>query len=69
MNCTQLLHILCHDLLNPIGGIAALVENIDLDELKELVPIILSAANNAVKMIELVREMRAIKEGKKTAGS
>ena len=61
----QLLHILCHDLLNPIGGIAALMENIDLDELKELVPIILSAANNAVKMIELVREMRAIKEGKK----
>lgn len=62
----KLLHMLCHDLANPVGAILSTVETLD-DEpmspsLAEAVELIAAAAKNANDVIELVREMRLLEK-------
>ncbi len=61
----ELLHVLCHDLANPFGAIVSMLDLIDSAELfntykKDL----LSVAENGIEVIDLVRKMRALEEGK-----
>ncbi|MDF7809028.1 sensor histidine kinase [Pontiellaceae bacterium B12219] len=61
-----LLHILCHDLANPFGALISslnLLED-DPDLLADLLPEIKKSLSNGMGTIELVREMRALEEGK-----
>ncbi len=61
----QLLHILCHDLANPVGNILALSRMMDdptqIERIRHMIEI---SANGALDLIEMVRQMRALEEGK-----
>jgi two-component system, sensor histidine kinase and response regulator len=62
----ELIHILCHDLTNPISFIAGMLQIADdrpeiLIKKKDL---LVKATNNCLNIIELVRRMRALEEGK-----
>lgn len=64
-NTRQLLHVLCHDLSNPLCSIANLMEMHStpgfLDEFGSL---IINAAQNGVEIIQIVRKTLAIQDGK-----
>ncbi len=62
----QLVHILCHDLVNPFGAVSALLEMITEERslFDELMPDILVAVETGLSVIELVRKMRAVEDGK-----
>ena len=62
----ELLHILCHDLTNPLGSIRGLMELVleEPDELAECGPRIIKGADIGLDIIRLVRQMRALEEGK-----
>ncbi|MCP4757510.1 MAG: response regulator [Proteobacteria bacterium] len=61
----ELLHVLCHDLANPLSSISSIMELMevvpDAEEFKELVML---SANNGLEIIDLVRKMRALEENK-----
>ena len=62
----QLIHILCHDLLNPVGQIETII---DLDNevpgtLNEMKEHIKTASANAVEIINLVRKMTSLEDNK-----
>jgi len=62
----ELVHILCHDLTNPISFISGLLQIAEdrpeiLNQKKSLM---VRAADNCLNIIELVRRMRALDEGK-----
>lgn len=62
----SLIHILCHDLLNPVGQVQMIV---DLDDdvpgtLIQMKKQLKSASTNAVEIIEMVRHMTSIEEMK-----
>ena len=61
-----LLHILCHDLANPFGALISSMSMLeeDSDLLAELLPEIKKSLDNGIGTIGLVREMRALEEGK-----
>lgn len=62
----QLLHILCHDLATPIGGIVSLLEiTQEPDDWRAMLTDLSRASQNALDLIDLVRQMRALEEGKK----
>lgn len=63
----ELVRILCHDLMNPIGNIDAVLDLIedDFSMFEKLAPMIRSSIRNGLSMINLVREMRALEDGKK----
>lgn len=61
----ELLHVLCHDLANPFSAIISMLEIIDSCENFKTYKTDLSAvAENGMAVIELVRKMRALEEGK-----
>lgn len=66
MNTTnELLHVLCHDLTNPIGSIASLLEVVKTqDDLNQIGPMMTSAANDCLEIITLVKAMSAVEVGK-----
>ena len=61
-----LLHILCHDLANPFGALISSLSALedDPDMLPDLLPEIKKSLDNGMGTIGLVREMRALEEGK-----
>jgi two-component system sensor histidine kinase/response regulator len=61
----QLLHILCHDLANPVANIASLISLCrDGVDVKQILPTLASSAQDSLDIIGMVRQMRAIEEGK-----
>lgn len=60
----ELLHILCHDLGNPIGNIQSLSRLIkeEPEDALELVGLIEHTAGQSLEVIDLVRQMRALEE-------
>ena len=61
----ELLHILCHDLLNSVGAVKSILEIKKMDnELCQYDELMLGTIDNAVKVIGLVRELRSIEEKK-----
>ncbi len=65
-NYKHLLHILCHDLANPIGFVSGVLEVAEedpafFDEMKENIKI---SIDNSVSIINLIRDIRALEEGK-----
>ncbi len=61
----QMLHILCHDLANPVGTILSLLEMIDPENPDtESLEMVEQMAENAMDLIGMVRQMRAIEDGK-----
>ncbi len=62
----ELLHILCHDLSNPFANIQGVLDLDErdgkaLDNMRELLTI---SADNGMKLIDLVRNIQALEEGK-----
>lgn len=61
----EMLHILCHDLSNPIWGIQMTMQRTkDPEELFMFRGKVLQATNSAINIIELVKNLRALEEGK-----
>ncbi len=64
----ELLHVVCHDLVNPMAyviGVLDLADNEkDLSIFKEMKDHMRSAMTNGINMIGMVREIRALEEGK-----
>ncbi|MBF0288036.1 MAG: hybrid sensor histidine kinase/response regulator [SAR324 cluster bacterium] len=63
----ELLHVLCHDLTNPLGVIKTFLEmgKRHPSTLINQVDLMLQAADLGLETIDLVRQMRALEEGKK----
>lgn len=64
----QLLHVLCHDLGNPLGSIRSFLELLDKDHslYSKYRGFLAMAANNGIDIIKSVRKMSALKERKTT---
>ncbi len=62
----ELIHILCHDLMNPIHGIKGFFDLIVKNEslLHKLKNDVFLAADNSIAIIDLVRKMRVLEEKK-----
>jgi signal transduction histidine kinase len=64
----ELLHILCHDLTNPIVGIMGILELLEevttFEEAKNFFKYLNIGARNAYEIIELIRKMQVIEEKK-----
>lgn len=58
----ELLHILCHDLANPLAACSGASEILDEENYEVLKDIIHSAAQNGLEIIKLVRQMRAVED-------
>jgi len=60
----QLLHILCHDLQNPLANIQSIITaSVEDPELfKQLIPYAASSVNNGMATIELIREIQVLEE-------
>ena len=59
----ELLHLLCHDLANPVASILGLVNMLeDTGPMRKLKPLMADAADNALQLIELVRKMRKLED-------
>lgn len=60
----ELLHVLCHDLANPVGAASGAAEMIDQDpeRWKELGPPLRNAVDNAANMIRLVQRLRRLEQ-------
>lgn len=59
----QLLHVLCHDLVNPFSSIVSCLDIIDdAESFLTLKPRLLQIAENGLNLIELVRRIRSIEE-------
>lgn len=61
----ELLHILCHDLANPLNAVITVLNLMrsfqDFEKMREL---LLSSAQNGLELIDLVRAMRSLEEHK-----
>jgi len=61
----ELLHVLCHDLTNPIGSISSLLDIVKTKEdFAEIMPMITNAADDCLEIITLVKAMSAVDTGK-----
>lgn len=62
----RMLHILCHDLANPIGSILSLLDLMDEKRPPDpdTIALIRETTTSALDIIALVRQMRAIEDGK-----
>ena len=59
----ELLHILCHDLANPMHSIISVLDiTQSAEEFAEMQQFLLEAANQGLEIINLVRQMRALEE-------
>ncbi|MGE4317449.1 MAG: response regulator [Deferribacterales bacterium] len=62
---SELIHVICHDLVNPIGSIKNLLSLVDEDEpIDDLKPMMESAVDRCLNIVELVRQMKAVENGK-----
>ncbi len=62
----ELLHVICHDLVNPMAYIVGVLDLADGDPtvFEQMKDRMRSAMTNGINMIGMVREMRALEEGK-----
>lgn len=67
----ELLHVLCHDLINPLTGIISCINNarakpsrMETFSTDEYQDVLLANATRGVEMINLVRKLRELEEGK-----
>ncbi len=59
----QLIHILCHDLTNPLGYIKGLLDNLDdIDDIKQLKDALGDSVAGGLSLIKLVRRMSALED-------
>ena len=59
----ELLHILCHDLANPVNAMISVLSVIDSEtEFHPLKDMLLAMAQNGLELIDLVRKMRNLEE-------
>lgn len=65
-NLNEMVHILCHDLANPLQVISMIVlsSKNNPDILKNSIEVMTDATNQSINIIELVRYLRAVEEGK-----
>ncbi|HEO66295.1 MAG TPA: hybrid sensor histidine kinase/response regulator [Spirochaetes bacterium] len=65
-NNRELIHILCHDLTNPIGFIEGVLQLTDQDPFifQEMKKSLWTAVKNSINIIDQVRKMQALTEGK-----
>ncbi len=65
-NLNEMVHILCHDLANPLQVISMIVLSAKHNPiiLKNSIEVMTNATNQSINIIELVRYLRAIEEGK-----
>ncbi len=61
----ELLHVLCHDLMNPLAGLKSILDlsKDDTGILQRMENFMLMAVDNCINIIDLVREFRALDEG------
>lgn len=64
----ELLHILCHDLVTPVGTVVSTLELLENEHgiPQEMYDLLLAAAHSGLETIDLVRQMRALEEQKLT---
>lgn len=63
----QLIHVLCHDLANPVGSITGFIEYVEKfegDSRKKAIDMIRRSAAGAKAIIDSVRKMQALESGK-----
>lgn len=61
----EMLHVLCHDLVNPLGVISGMLDLIETFQDYELYkPHLAASAQNGLDIIEMVRSMQALETGK-----
>jgi len=60
----ELVHILCHDLTNPIGSVSSMIDIIreESEEFDNYEDLISQSLKQAINIIEMVRTMRALEE-------
>ncbi len=58
----ELLHVLCHDLVNILGGVFSISEVLDCDHVDKYRDMLLFSASHGLQVIELVRQMRVLQE-------
>lgn len=59
----ELLHVLCHDLANPLASLLGIVEMMkDAESLKKFKPHIISMTKNGLEIIDLIRKMRRLED-------
>ncbi len=59
----ELLHILCHDLANPFASIISILKTItESSKFERFREPLLASADNGMRVIQLVRQMRALEE-------
>ncbi len=59
----ELIHILCHDLANPMGAVYSALNLIETwQDFMQFKKLLLDAADSALHVIELVRKMRVLEE-------
>ncbi len=60
----ELLHVLCHDLANPLSSLSGALELLqaDHDQLDDLLPVLDLATTHARRIIDLVRSLRGLEE-------
>lgn len=65
-NLNEMVHILCHDLANPLQVISMIVLSAknNSEILKNSIDVLTDATNQSINIIELVRYLRALEEGK-----
>ncbi|MBU3916417.1 hybrid sensor histidine kinase/response regulator [bacterium] len=61
----ELLHVLCHDLMNPLSGLKSILDLAEDDPivLQRMESFMAIAVDNCINIIDLVREYRALDEG------
>ena len=61
----EMLHVLCHDLVNPFASVISALELVEVSEhFRELKDEATNIAYRGLEIIDLVRKMRAIEDGK-----
>lgn len=62
----SLLHVLCHDLANPLNSVMGLLEIVrdNPESIEKLIPSIFSSLKNGLDVIKLIRDLRALDEEK-----
>jgi signal transduction histidine kinase len=61
----ELLHIICHDIVNPVGSIGNILTLVDAAEpLGHFKPMLEESVARCLNVVDLVRQMRAVDSGK-----
>ncbi len=62
----EILHVLCHDIANPIQAIMTTLQLLERkpDKLSKFLDLLISMTSQSIKLLHLVRSLRALAEGK-----